>query len=852
MKKSKKVRGKKFLVVGMLLLAVALLAGGGFFIWKKVQARPEQIVYQTMSEATFPVLWVEKDGMQLNEMHGYRDEMKQEYVRDVITPVSADRQLTVQIKDYGTEISAVQMSVRSLDGTRLIDEQKLAIEQGANGPEVRMELSALLETSTEYGLELKLTLPSGTVSYYTRIFVEEAEHVESLLQFAKTFSDATLDASVAESAIVPYLQPSDGQTDSSFAYANLKSRYRTIIWDGMGMQREEEPWFQITEITPTQIAVTLRYTLQNTDSDGVRQQYTVKEFFCVREREGKHYLLDYERKAEQVFRGDQTCVRDGSIWMGIQERDATELTADENNSFIVFSYQNALWSYNKKQNELACLFDYGEETADLRNDYDQHDVHIVRLDENGNVDFMVDGYLNRGDHEGCVGICFYRYDRESNSVQELYYIPSDVSYQVLKEQLGSLSYVSGDDLCYVLYGNRIYSIDLAGSEYQEIVTDVQPDSYYMNAAGNRLVWQAAGETNRIRVMNMDTGKVSEITAADGEYLKPVGFLQKDLVFGRGRTADIIKEAGVDKSWPLYEVDIVDGDTLEAQETYAYPNVYVTEVSLNSSRIEMKRIQKDDAGTITELADDMLILNEAQTGNGITVKRSDKAVERSCYYIPLDNKDAGSMRFSTLIPSMQAADRSMVVTLQPLSQKDDARYFVYAGGELVRITDSLQIAIDSAYEKLGTVLTGHQVCCWNRDSRALSANVSLPAGDWTSQTGNSLATGIAIVTSGSGINEQEILGRLNAGFQPEEIVVDLAGGVAENLYGCTLSQVLYYLNQNQLVLAVTGSDSGYLLTGYTTTVIRVYDPATAQTEEWSMEEAENYFTEQGNQFLSVRK
>ena len=75
MKKSKKVRGKKFLVVGMLLLAVALLAGGGFFIWKKVQARPEQIVYQTMSEATFPVLWVEKDGMQLNEMHGYRDEM---------------------------------------------------------------------------------------------------------------------------------------------------------------------------------------------------------------------------------------------------------------------------------------------------------------------------------------------------------------------------------------------------------------------------------------------------------------------------------------------------------------------------------------------------------------------------------------------------------------------------------------------------------------------------------------------------------------------------------------------------------------------------------------------------------
>lgn len=852
MKKSRNVRGRKFLLIGIILLAVVLLAVSGFFIWKKLQNRPEQIVYQTMPEATFPVLWVEKDGMQLNEMHGYRDKMEQEYVRDVITPVSADRQLTVQIKDYGTEISAAEMSLRSLDESRLIDEQTLTIEQGENGSEVRMELSALLETSTEYGLEIKLTLPSGPAYYYTRVFVEEADHVESLLQFAKTFSDATLDASVAESVIVPYLQPSDGQTDGSFAYANLKSRYRTIIWDGMGMQRAEEPWFQITEITPTQVAVTLRYTLNNTDSDGVRQQYTVKEFFCVREREGKQYLLDYERNAEQVFRGDQTCVRDGSIWMGIQDRDATEVMADEKSNFIVFSYQNALWSYNKEKNELACLFDYGEDSADLRNDYDQHDVHIVRLDEAGNVDFMVDGYLNRGDHEGCVGICFYRYDRESNSVQELYYIPSDVSYQVLKEQLGSLSYVSEDDLCYLLYGNSIYSIDLAGSEYLEIVTDVQPDSYYMNAAGSRLVWQADGETNRIRILNMDTGKVSEITAEDGEYLKPIGFLQNDLVFGRGRTSDIIKEAGVEKSWPLYEVEIVDGDTLESQETYAYPDVYVTEVSLNSSRIEMKRIQKSADGTITDLADDMLILNEAQTGTGITVKRSDKAVERSCYYIALDSKDTASMRFSTLIPSMQAADHSVVVTLQPLSRKDDTRYFVYAGGELAKITNSLQTAIDSAYDKLGTVLTGHQVCCWNRDSRALSANVALPAGDWTSQTGNSLATGIAIVTSGSGISEQEILGRLNAGFQPEQIVVDLAGGVAENLYGCTLSQVLYYLNQNQLVLAVTGSDSGYLLTGYTTTVIRVYDPATAQTEEWSMEEAENYFTEQGNQFLSVRK
>ena len=57
--------------------------------------------------------------------------------------------------------------------------------------------------------------------------------------------------------------------------------------------------------------------------------------------------------------------------------------------------------------------------SDIRDVFDENDIEIVSTDGDGNVLFIVYGYMNRGGHEGKVGIGFYRYESENNIVEEV-------------------------------------------------------------------------------------------------------------------------------------------------------------------------------------------------------------------------------------------------------------------------------------------------------------------------------------------------------------------------------------------------------------------------------------------------
>lgn len=43
---------------------------------------------------------------------------------------------------------------------------------------------------------------------------------------------------------------------------------------------------------------------------------------------------------------------------------------------------------------------------DVRADYKKHDVKVLSASNEGNVDFLVYGYMNRGTYEGQMGVVF--------------------------------------------------------------------------------------------------------------------------------------------------------------------------------------------------------------------------------------------------------------------------------------------------------------------------------------------------------------------------------------------------------------------------------------------------------------
>lgn len=54
------------------------------------------------------------------------------------------------------------------------------------------------------------------------------------------------------------------------------------------------------------------------------------------------------------------------------------------------------------------------------------------MEDDGDVNFMVYGYMNRGSHEGYCGAGIYHYNHDQNVVEEKVFIPTTESFEFLK------------------------------------------------------------------------------------------------------------------------------------------------------------------------------------------------------------------------------------------------------------------------------------------------------------------------------------------------------------------------------------------------------------------------------------
>ncbi len=55
--------------------------------------------------------------------------------------------------------------------------------------------------------------------------------------------------------------------------------------------------------------------------------------------------------------------------------------------------------------------------------------------DNGDVDFMVYGYMNRGAHEGYSGVGIYHYNNDQGAIEEQVFIPCTESLSFCRKTL---------------------------------------------------------------------------------------------------------------------------------------------------------------------------------------------------------------------------------------------------------------------------------------------------------------------------------------------------------------------------------------------------------------------------------
>ena len=535
----------------VVFLASALLIGS-------IMNQGHNNMTMEMAPATLPMITMESGGVACNELHGNTVEMDVAYQKDCITLLGEGRQANFTVNTFGREITGISTEVRSIDGSRLIENSEVTGWK-ANGKSfsVSLTLKDLIDTNTQYSLTLILELEGEQkVYYYTTILWNDDVHISEILEFATDFHGKLYDKEVAKE-LTKYLEPNSKLTDNgTFHKVNIHSSFQQITWGSLEPVQEDAASIRLTQISGNVASLLMDFVVSTGEGKN-KIYYNVEEYYRVRYTSERMYLLDYERTMTQIPDTTRMYAND-KILLGITDENVDMMESADGNT-VVFSDMGQLLSYNAATNGLTVIFSfYDKDNADRRTLYDNHGIKILDVDEGGNVKFAVYGYMNRGRHEGETGIQIISYDNSLNTIEEEVYIPYSKSYAVLKDEIEQLLYRNRQKHVYFFLENGVYDVDLENRSAEQLVSIRQDDSLQVSENHEIIVWQEGDDinhSNQLNVRNLNTGEQTVIRAEDGEAIRPLGFMGEDIIYGVARESDIRTENSGQIFYPMYKVCI---------------------------------------------------------------------------------------------------------------------------------------------------------------------------------------------------------------------------------------------------------------------------------------------------------
>lgn len=802
-----------------------------------------------MSEATLPVVYLQENGTNINELYGYTSEMDGTGVRDTITPLEKDISLSVVIKAFQNQIEGISYQVRTMDMERLLEEENIeSFSQKDGAVNLKFQFENILEEENEYMLILKVKSDGKEIYYYTRIIRDSGYYVKESIDFVMNFHEQTF-SKENTGDIATYLEPNSQENNTTLQRVTINSSLAQVKWGDFKGERVERPVPSIKEIGTSYNTIVLNYVVTAAGENGDIEYYNVEEYYRVRYSDvnNRMSLLNYERTMNEIFQGEKDVIKPEAISLGIRSNDVVYMS-NERGSVVAFVQEGELWSYSREDNRLSKVYSFrGAEGIEDRENNPQHEIKIIKIDETGSMDFVIYGYMNRGSHEGNTGIAVYHYDSVGNTTEEELFIPSDKSYEVLKAQWGNAFYISDGNIFYILAEDSLYRIDLYTRESKKILKDLEPGRYAISDSGRYIAWQDSDSrynAETIKVMDLEGEGIRQIKAKEGEYLMPVGFVQSDFVYGAARQSDVVNDIAGNIIFPMYRIQIVDKAS-KAIKDYQKDGYYITRAYVESETIFLDRVSHNGVAYVPA-EQDSIKNQQLESGRVITVETVRSQQKQTMIQLSFNSdKKELEEKPQIVVPKeiMVKEDRS--ITLDTEQQQE--MYYVYSGGKIIKVTSFVSEAVRAADDAMGVVIGEQQEYIWRRGKKSAQPVVGDIAVDSQQAGSSSTARCLAAILQTENIS-MDVEGLLAQGETPRQILTEaLPNRKIIDLTGCSLEQVLYYVNLKTPVFAIVENEAT-LIVGYDEHNAILYNPQTNTSYKKGLQDSSAMFEAGGNIFL----
>lgn len=822
------------------------------FVISAVMNRGNTDMTMEMSEASYPLVYINHEGQYINCLHGYSNEMDVAFMRDTITPLADDRQISLYIDKYNNDITSVGYEVRSLNGERLIENAEIFnYKERENGILADIVIKDLIDSNTEYEFVVILGTSSGkTIRYYTRIVQRSEDYAGDEIRFALDFHEKTFDKEAARE-LAKYLETDDTGDNTTYSYVNIHNSFAQITWGDLHVERISVPQVHVMEYFDETMRVKLSYYVNVRTEDGERK-CRVEEFYRMRYGTERIYLLDFERTMTEVFEMEIENFNNNKIDLGIRNGDVNFMESEDGGVFAFVS-ENRLFCYNSSNNRFAMLFGfYDKDNADERTYYDQNDIEILNVDETGNVEFMVYGYMNRGTHEGNMGVAVYYYNSVSNTIEEQVFIPYDRSFTILSGNLNQLTYLNNRNELFLYLSGNIFCVKLDEKRYEIIVENLPQGSLKVSRSHQMIVWPQGDDVNRstsLALMDLNSRRILNVEAGANNYIRPLGFMDEDLIYGLIRQTDLYMDRAGSLVHPMFCVNISKGSDNTVTMQYQKPDIYVTDIVIEDNQITLERVSRStDSNVYIATSPDQIMSTEIQLRGENTVSVvATENLQKIVQIAAKSNFVTKSLKFMTPQEVMYEGGHEVALLLP---EQIEEKYYVYGADGITGIYSDEADAVNDANINAGTVINENGDYVWIKGNRLVRNQIMKIEATQTDEKNSSLAVCLNTMLEAEGItkNSQYLLNQGESALSILNKHMPESTQILE-LGGCSLDSVLYYVNRDIPVMAIMQDGSAVLIIGFNELNTVIMDPSTGQIYKKGMNDSKNWFENNGNQFIA---
>lgn len=806
---------KRFLV----LLVVFILGVAGTAFLMNNETTDDR---SDMNDAVLPEVMVQFGDVLTNRMYGYRQPMEADFVRDSVTPLDTTKKLTLVVNPYATKVRNLSYEIRTSDGSKVMENRTIkSLDTGSDGYlRTEIEISSGLLMNQEYSLQITLSTNHGDAYYYTRVVSRSATYTEQYAKFAGDFVQMSLDKTQADN-LAAYLETADSASSRNFAGLNINSPLADISWGNLNPQLSKAGIPVIKDINETTASISIEYEISAQNENGNTEYYLVTDFYRMRYDETRIRLLDFKRSASEVFDPSLSVISNSGLLLGVRSKDVDYLT-NEDGSVTAFTQNGDLWSYVPDTGKFVEIFTFRKDTeSDFRDARVEHDIKLLSVENNGDVHFMVYGYMNRGAHEGYSGVGIYHYNNDQGAIEEQVFIPCTESFEFLQEDLGTLSYVNQSGQLFIMIAGNLYQINIDENTYEVLADHIDSDDFGVSVTNEHAAWKSeSGDyAGQIEFIDFDTMERRRIAPEASQKLDLLGFMNEDLIYGIVLDGDTLPNATgyMIDGITTFRIEGFDGTV---KKEYHQDGLYVAGVTVGTTLMEFTLVQK--SGDIYKgVKKDNIMNNSTAATDKTSVEQTSSS--RQGVIVRLTFEDSPSSEEPLILYAKVRNAGEKVVDIQVDKSSVEEVYYVYAGGGLDSVWTDPAKAVQRADKQTGVVLNRAQQYVWERGNMKTQITLN--------------TTDIPEIIRTASLDVQN----LQNGLGDSAKVIDLTG--------CSLENVLYEVSAQRAVIARTGSDSSVVIVGYDQYNTYLLDPSTGEVKPYGMNDSTALFKNAGNMFIT---